>query len=95
MCVEVEDAAEWAERRGRVFVAVGEPLVPVPDDRALAGARVDDDEGDLIARPFNHLCILDVHALVFERAPATLAHSMSCGVSPITITRSMASAGMS
>src|SRR5205085_2059738 len=40
-----------------------EPLVPVPDDGALASARVYEDEGDLVARALYDLRARNVHAL--------------------------------
>src|SRR3712207_7257309 len=48
--VHVEHAPARREAARRLRRRVAEPVVAVPDDRALARARVDEDEGDLVAR---------------------------------------------
>ncbi len=54
------------------FRLVGEPFVAIPDDRALAAARVDGDERDLVGRAFDDLGEVDVDAFVFQRLQAKL-----------------------
>src|SRR5947209_2415486 len=65
--VHVQHAPARGEVTWRFLLSVCEALVPVPDDRALARARVNDDEGDLVARALDDFGSLDINALRSQR----------------------------
>jgi hypothetical protein len=52
--VYVNDTRPAGERNGRILGSVGETRVAIPDDRALAPLRLDDDVADLRARAVYH-----------------------------------------
>ena len=67
MSVNVQHAPQCGQFKGRLIRPIREPLVTIPDDRALAGTRIDDDKSDLIVGAFYRFREIEIYAFVFNR----------------------------
>ncbi len=73
MSIDVQNATARCQIERRFIRSIREPFVSIPDDRALAGTRIDDDESDLILSAFDRFRKIRVDVFIAQRLQTELA----------------------